>query len=65
MQAPIRTAALSSPSTTPIKNPELREVILSSFGSPQRAEKFIYASDKMEVFEVAEEDEEYKVVTLK
>lgn len=62
MRALIRTAALSSPSTTPIKDPELREVILSFFGGPQSAQRFNYALEKMEIFEVAEDDEEYEVL---
>lgn len=57
----IRAAALSSPSTTPIKDPKQREVVLASFGSQQRAQKFDYGLSELQV---VEEDEETEIVRL-
>ena len=55
----IRIAALSSPSTSPIKNPEQREKVLASFGSPQRTSKFDFALSKLEILE---EDSETEII---
>jgi hypothetical protein len=35
-------AALSSPTTSPIKDPETRQKLLANFGSPERGKKFDY-----------------------
>lgn len=56
MRSLIRAAALSSPSTTPIKDPMQRKLILESFRSPERAEKFDYSLGSLEVFYEDEED---------
>ncbi|KFZ17437.1 hypothetical protein V501_01711 [Pseudogymnoascus sp. VKM F-4519 (FW-2642)] len=48
----VRTAALSSPSTTPIKDPAHRKMILGAFGSPSTKVDF-----GIELFEVGEEEE--------
>ncbi|MCJ1350633.1 MAG: hypothetical protein MMC33_000614 [Icmadophila ericetorum] len=40
MRQVIRTAKLSSPSTSPIKNPNHREVVLSTFGREDQAKSF-------------------------
>ncbi|KFY33633.1 hypothetical protein V494_07451, partial [Pseudogymnoascus sp. VKM F-4513 (FW-928)] len=54
----VRTAALSSPSTTPIKDPARRKVVLAAFGSPSARVDF-----GIELFEVgADEEEEYIII---
>jgi hypothetical protein len=66
MRSLLRAAALSSPSTTPIKNPMQREMVLASFGSPQRSREFDYGFGKLEVFYEDEVDkEEYEIVDLR
>lgn len=55
----IRIAALSSPSTSPIKNPQQREKVLASFGSPQRTSKFDF---DLSALEVLEEDDETEII---
>ena len=57
----IRIAALSSPSTSPIKNPQQREKVLVSFGSPERTRKFDY---DLSEFEILVEDEETEILSL-
>jgi len=42
MRAVIRAAALSSPSTTPIRNPLRREIVLKRYGSPRYSRQFDY-----------------------
>jgi hypothetical protein len=54
----IRAAALLSPSTTPIKDPTQRDVVLASFGSLQRSQKFDYGLSGLQISEEAEEDDE-------
>ncbi len=56
MRSLIRTVALSSPSTTPIKDPMRRKLILESFRSPKCAEKFDYNLGSLEMFYEDEED---------
>lgn len=56
----IRIAALSSPSTSPIKNSQKRETILASFGSPARTHKFDY---DLSALEIMEEDDETEIVS--
>ena len=56
----IRIAALSSPSTSPIKNPQQREKVLASFGSPQRTSKFDYA---LSALKLVEEDDETEIIS--
>jgi hypothetical protein len=66
MRSLLRAAALSSPSTTPIKDPMRRKMVLASFGSPQRSQEFDYGFGKLEVFyedEVGKE--EYEIVDLR
>jgi hypothetical protein len=66
MRSLLRAAALSSPSTTPIKNPMQREIVLVSFGSLQRSREFDYGFGKLEVFYEDEVDkEEYEIVDLR
>jgi hypothetical protein len=58
----LQAAALSSPSTTPIKDPMRRKVVLASFGSPERTRRFdygygygrfrIYEGDELENVEI-------------
>jgi hypothetical protein len=54
----VRAAALSSPSTTPIKDPMQRELVLASFGSPQHSKKFDYGLSGLQILEEDEEDDE-------
>lgn len=56
----IRIAALSSPSTSPIKNPQQRERVLASFGSPERTRKFDF---NLHSLEVLEEDDDTEIVS--
>jgi hypothetical protein len=48
----LRAAALSSPSTTPIKDPMRRKIVLASFGSPQRAQKFDYGFSQLHFYDL-------------
>ena len=57
----IRIAALSSPSTVPIKEPQQRRKILACFGSPERTRKFDYALSRL----VLLEDDETELVSLR
>lgn len=57
----IRIAALSSPSTTAIKNHWQRERILAFFGSPQRSRKFNYVLSKLELKQL---DDELEIVRI-
>ncbi|KAL9046812.1 MAG: hypothetical protein Q9214_000454 [Letrouitia sp. 1 TL-2023] len=63
----IRIAALSSPSTSPIKNVQQRGTILASFGSsasfgsPERSRKFYYDLNALEIVE--EEDDETEIIS--
>lgn len=56
MRSLIRAAALSSPSTTPIKDPMRRKIILASFGSPQHSQKIDFGLEEFEVFEADDEE---------
>ena len=58
----IRIAALSSPSTSPLKNPKQRERIITSFESPERVRKFDYALSALEIIEV--DEDEVEIVSL-
>lgn len=58
----IRIAALSSPSTSPVKNPQQRAKILASFGSPRRRQKFDFDLSRLELLE---EDDETIIVSLR
>ncbi|KAL8703093.1 MAG: hypothetical protein Q9201_003730 [Fulgogasparrea decipioides] len=55
----IRIAALSSPSKSPIKNPQQRERVLASFGSPDRARNFDF---DLSALVLLEEDEDTEIV---
>lgn len=57
----IRVAALSSPSTSPIKNPRHRETVFVSFGSPPSNPKFDYALSSLKLMEVDDETEMVKI----
>ena len=57
----IRIAALSSPSTSPINNPQQREKVLASFGSPERTRRFDY---KLSALDILVEDEETEIVSF-
>ena len=56
----IRIAALSSPSTSPIKNLQQKGKVLASFGSPERTRKFDY---DLSALEILEEDDETEIVS--
>lgn len=58
----IRIAALSSPSTSPIKNPQQREKVLASFGSPERTRKIDYY---LSALRILEEDDETEIISLR
>ena len=56
----IRIAALSSPSTSPIKIPQQREKVLASFGGPERTRRFDY---DLSALEILEEDDETEILS--
>ena len=56
----IRIAALSSPSTSPTKDPQQREKVLASFGSPERTRRFNY---DLNTLEILEEDDETEIIS--
>ena len=56
----IRIAALSSPSTSPVKNPQQREKVLASFGSPECTRKFDY---DLSALAIIEEDDTTEIVS--
>lgn len=53
----VKTAALSSPSTTPIKDPALRQMILTTFSKPKPKIDF-----GIGLFEVGEEEEDDYII---
>ena len=55
----IRIAALSSPSTSPIKNPQHREKVLASFGSSERTRNFDF---DLSALEILEEDDDTEII---
>ena len=57
----VRIAALSSPSTSPIKNAQQKAKILGAFGSPQRSQKFDFDLSRLQLLE---EDDETIIVDL-
>lgn len=57
----IRIAAVSSPSTSPIKNPQQREKVLASFRSPERTRRFHY---NLRAVKILEKDDETDIVSL-
>ena len=57
----IRIAALSSPSTSPIKDLQQRQKVLACLGSPQRTRKFDYDLSRLVLLE---EDDESEIVSL-
>jgi hypothetical protein len=59
----LRAAALSSPSTTPIKDPMRRKIVLASFGSPQRTRKFDYGFGQLQVYDL-DDFEDAEIVHL-
>ncbi|OBT50282.1 hypothetical protein VE04_09482 [Pseudogymnoascus sp. 24MN13] len=62
-RAIIRAAALSSPSTTPIKDPAQRKLILAAFGSPGRVERFDFGLGRLQVYDLEEaEDGGYEII---
>ena len=56
----IRIAALSSPSTSPIKNLQQRQKVLASFGSIERSRKFDF---DLSALEMLEEDDETEIIS--
>lgn len=57
----IRIAALSSPSTSAVKNRQKRETTLASIGSPERARKFDY---DLSALNILEEDDDTEIVSF-
>ena len=55
----VRIAALSSPSTSPIKNLQQRQKVLASFGSIERSRKFDF---DLSALEILEEDDETEII---
>lgn len=55
----IRVAALSSPSSSPIKSPDQKQGVVASFGSPERAMKVDFDFSSIEILE---EDEETEII---
>ena len=47
----IRIAALSFPSTSPIKDPEKRERVLAEFGTPTRSTSYDFGLKDLEIYE--------------
>lgn len=46
LRSVIRIAALSCPSTTPVKDPMQRKLVLSAFGSPNHSNSFDFESSE-------------------
>ena len=57
----IQIAANSSPSTSPIKNPQKRVTIIASFGSPERSRNFDYV---LSALELVEEDSDTEIIDI-
>jgi hypothetical protein len=66
MRSLLRAAALSSPSTTPIKDPMRRKMVLASFGSLEQSQsqKFDFGLGKLKVYYEDEMTEDYEIVKL-
>jgi hypothetical protein len=64
MRSLLRAAALSSPSTTPIKDPMRRKIVLESFSSPQHSQKFDYSLGKLKVYYEEDLEEGDEIVRL-
>jgi hypothetical protein len=60
----LRAAALSSPSTTPIKDPLHRKIVLASFGSPERTRRFDYDFGELRTYDESEIEEGDEIVHL-
>jgi hypothetical protein len=60
----LRAAALLSPSTTPIKDPLRRKIVLVSFGSPERTRGFDYDFGKLRTYYESEVEEDTEIVHL-
>ncbi|OBT88385.1 hypothetical protein VE02_02300 [Pseudogymnoascus sp. 03VT05] len=61
----IRTAALSSPSTTPIRDPSRRRLVLSAFGSASESDsaKLDFGIEEAKFWKVDEEElDEYEII---
>ena len=52
----IRSAILSSPSTTPIKDKERRDVSLSTFRDPEKIKSFDYGGRRFNLPELGDDD---------
>ena len=57
MRQVIHTAKLSSPSTSPIKDPDHRKVVLKTFGCLDRARNFDFLINNLVVREAESDDE--------
>lgn len=63
----IKIAAMSSPSTSPVKDPENKGKVLASFGSPVRARHFDYGLTEdydLPLLKIVEEDDDTEIITI-
>lgn len=59
----IRAAALLSPSTTPIKDPAQRKVVLAAFWGPRNVNKFDFGLGRLRLYDLEEtEDGGYEII---
>jgi hypothetical protein len=60
----LRAAALSSPSTMPIKDPLHRKIVLASFGSPEQTRRFDYDFGELRTYDESEIEEGDEIIHL-
>jgi hypothetical protein len=65
MRSIVWVAALSSPTTTPIRDPERRQIVMSAFGSPSQSAKFDYGYSKLRIYDEEELEEGDEIVAWK
>lgn len=58
MRLVIRSAILSSPSTTPIKDKQRRDVSLSTFRDPEKSKTFDYGAMRFNLPKPADADDD-------
>lgn len=58
MRLVIRSAILSSPSTTPIKDKQRRDVSLSTFRDPEKSKTFDYDAMRFNLPKPADDDDD-------
>ena len=62
MRLVIRSAILSSPSTTPIKDKQRRDVSLSTFRDPEKSKTFDYGAMRFNLPKPADDDDNMEFV---